>query len=69
MICKQNDTIFLIKLILLVRRKVRDREDIELDFESGINVCPPYKWRKGIEAEATSLADHGGVATVMCLEE
>ena len=45
------------------------REATELYFESGMDVCPPYKGRKGTEAEATSVADHGGVATMLCLEE
>lgn len=66
LLCKQNDIILHIKLFLLFRREVR--ESIELDFESEIDVCPPYKLRKDIEAEATSLADHEGAAIMVSLE-
>lgn len=45
LVCKQNDITIHIKLILLFRREVRERqrENIELDFESEIDVCPPCK--------------------------
>lgn len=59
--------ILLIKLIFLKEEKSEKgkREDIELEFESEIGVCPSYRWRKSIEVETTSLTNRGGVSTIL----
>lgn len=54
--------------LILPRKEVREK-DIEIDFEIGIDGCPPCKWRLGIVAKATSLADCGGESTMVDLEK
>lgn len=53
--------------LLSIFRSQRKIEDIELDVE--IDAYSPCKWRKGTEVKATSLADHGSVAVLVCLGE